>query len=45
MLSIYLHKTIGEISQSLKNLSSRLPTKMIAYGGAIFVPIAVSLSC
>ena len=44
MSSVYLPQGRGEMSQQLKNLSSRSPKKMTAYGRAIFVANAVSLS-
>ena len=42
---MYLHHTIGLKLQSCKIRFSRSPIKIIAYVGAILVPIAAPLSC
>ena len=42
---MYLHQTSGLKLQSFKIRSSRSPIKIIAYGGAILVPMAIPLSC
>ena len=43
--SMYLHHTNGLKLQFCKIRSSRSPIKIMAYGGAILVPMAVPLSC
>ena len=42
---MYLHHTNGLKLQFCKIRSSRSPMKIMAYGGAILVPMAVPLSC
>ena len=42
---MYLHQTNGLKLQFCKVRSSRSPMKIMAYGGAILVPMAVPLSC
>ena len=42
---MYLHQTSSLKLQSCKIRSSRSPVKMMAYGGAILVPIIVHLNC
>ena len=42
---MYLHHTNGLKLQFCKIRSSRSPIKIMAYGGAILVPMAVPLSC
>ena len=41
---MYLHHTNGLKLQFCKIRSSRSPVKIMAYGGAILVPMAVPLS-